>query len=524
MPITPTYPGVYVEEIASGVRTIVPVSPSVTAFVGGAKRGIADYPVRIQSEADFARQFGGLSPKYPMSYAISHFFQHGGADALVVRVTRQDAVKATVNANGLPLEVVSAGAWGNKIRIRIDHATKDRLTEQLLFNLFVYDGESQDTEEFRNVSTNPENARYVKDILEDESVLIRIQEGETVPGDRPGAHGDFNAGNWFDDANSGVHATATDGTDGANDGKVSDQDIRGPVGADKRGINALLKTSTYFSMLCLPPASFDGDLEKETYNAAIAFVEEPLNHKRALVLVDAPSNWDSVSTAANQIANFRSDIGVSNRAALFFPLVKMRDPLKEGRLKEFTPSGAIAGIMARTDLQRGIWKAPAGIEARFRGVDEFTVEMNDAENGRLNPLAVNCLRNFPAYGKVVWGSRTMEGFDEFGSEWKYVPVRRFALFLEENLYRGTQWVVFEPNDEPLWAQIRLNIGTFMQDLFRQGAFQGASPQEAYFVRCDSTTTTQSDINRGIVNIEVGFAPLKPAEFVILKIQQIQKNS
>ncbi len=149
--------------------------------------------------------------------------------------------------------------------------------------------------------------------------------------------------------------------------------------------------------------------------------------------------------------------------------------------------------------------------------------MTDAENGRLNPKGINCLRNFPAYGNVVWGSRTMAGFDELGSEWKYLAVRRFALFLEESLYRGTQWVVFEPNDEPLWAQIRLNLGTFMQDLFRQGAFQGASPQEAYYVRCDSTTTTQSDINRGIVNIEVGFAPLKPAEFVIIRIKQIQKN-
>ena len=138
----------------------------------------------------------------------------------------------------------------------------------------------------------------------------------------------------------------------------------------------------------------------------------------------------------------------------------------------------------------------------------------------LNPLGINCLRTFPVYGNVCWGARTLDGADALASEWKYVPVRRFALFLEESLYRGTKWVVFEPNDEPLWAQIRLNVGAFMHNLFRQGAFQGTTPREAYLVKCDKETTTQTDINNGIVNILVGFAPLKPAEFVIIKIQQL----
>ena len=154
------------------------------------------------------------------------------------------------------------------------------------------------------------------------------------------------------------------------------------------------------------------------------------------------------------------------------------------------------------------------------GVRGLSVNLTDGENGQLNPLGVNCLRNFPVTGNVVWGARTYRGADQLVSEWKYVPVRRLALYLEETLYRNMQWVVFEPNDEPLWAQIRLNVGTFMQDLFRQGAFQGTTPREAYFVRCDKDTTIQSDIDRGIVNILVGFAPLKPAEFVILKIQQM----
>ena len=145
--------------------------------------------------------------------------------------------------------------------------------------------------------------------------------------------------------------------------------------------------------------------------------------------------------------------------------------------------------------------------------------LTDAENGVLNPLGLNCFRVFPVYGHVCWGARTLEGSDQQASEWKYIPVRRLALFLEESLYRGTKWVVFEPNDEPLWAQIRLNVGAFMHTLFRQGAFQGKTPQEAYFVKCDKETTTQEDIDRGIVNILVGFAPLKPAEFVVIKISQ-----
>jgi phage tail sheath protein FI len=196
------------------------------------------------------------------------------------------------------------------------------------------------------------------------------------------------------------------------------------------------------------------------------------------------------------------------------------DPLRNNAIGTFAPSGAVAGIFARTDSQRGVWKAPAGQEATLAGVPQLALNMTDLENGELNPLGINCLRTFPASGRVVWGSRTLQGDDRLASQWKYIPIRRLALFLEESLYRGTQWVVFEPNDEPLWAQIRLNVGAFMQTLFRQGAFQGTTPQQAYFVKCDSETTTPTDQNNGIVNIVVGFAPLKPAEFVIIQIQQM----
>lgn len=212
--------------------------------------------------------------------------------------------------------------------------------------------------------------------------------------------------------------------------------------------------------------------------------------------------------------------GDAINAAFYYPWILAPDSAQEGRMRPFPPCGAVAGIYARTDATRGVWKAPAGTDASLSGVGGVTKLMTDDENGVLNPLAVNCVRNFAVYGTVVWGARTLRGNDEIGSEWKYIPVRRTALYIEESLFRGLKWVVFEPNDEPLWSQIRLNVGSFMHDLFRQGAFQGASPKDAYFVKCDKETTTQSDINRGIVNIVVGFAPLKPAEFVIIKLQQM----
>jgi phage tail sheath protein FI len=215
-----------------------------------------------------------------------------------------------------------------------------------------------------------------------------------------------------------------------------------------------------------------------------------------------------------------SAVASKKNAAVFFPRLRAPNPLKNNMQDAFAPCGAVAGVFARTDATRGVWKAPAGQDAALNGVQELAYALTDPENGELNPLGINCLRTFPLLGHVVWGSRTLEGADALASEWKYIPVRRLALYIEESLFRGTKWAVFEPNDEPLWAQIRLNVGSFMHDLFRQGAFQGQSAKEAYFVRCDSETTTQSDINQGIVNILVGFAPLKPAEFVVIKIQQM----
>ena len=237
--------------------------------------------------------------------------------------------------------------------------------------------------------------------------------------------------------------------------------------------------------------------------------------RRAFLLMDPPDAWTDAQTASTGVNALR--IGLANDySAIFFPPITIDE---SGLKKNVGPSGAIAGLCARTDSTRGVWKAPAGTEATLRGVVGLKYRFSDGENGILNPRAVNTIRIFPN-GIVNWGARTMDGDDGFASEYKYIPIRRLALFIEESLYRGLKWVVFEPNDEPLYAQIRLNVGAFMHNLFRQGAFQGTKPVDAYFVKCDTETTTQADRNLGIVNIWVGFAPLKPAEFVILYLQQM----
>jgi phage tail sheath protein FI len=234
--------------------------------------------------------------------------------------------------------------------------------------------------------------------------------------------------------------------------------------------------------------------------------------------MDAPEEWDTVEKATNPtngVNSLRMGL-VKDHSAVFYPRLTINE---NGLNQQVAPSGAIAGLMARIDASRGVWKAAAGTEADLRGINGLEYRFSDRENGILNPHAVNTVRIFPN-GIVNWGARTMDGDDDFGSEYKYIPIRRTALFIEESLYRGLKWVVFEPNDEPLWSQIRLNVGAFMHNLFRQGAFQGKTKQDAYFVKCDSETTTQNDINLGIVNIWVGFAPLKPAEFVVLYLQQM----
>lgn len=283
------------------------------------------------------------------------------------------------------------------------------------------------------------------------------------------------------------------------------------------GMETLDKIS--FNILSLPAAANLDNAGMDTvYSAAEAFCEA----RRAFLIVDIPETVDSVNAVIDSTSGWLTSVGDGLRhknAAVYFPRLEISDSLNENRPRNVGSSGTLAGIFARTDSTRGVWKAPAGTDASIRGA-RLTVKLTDPENGALNPLGVNVLRDFPSIGSVAWGARTLEGADRQFSEWRYIPVRRTALFIEESLIQGLKWFVFEPNDEPLWAQIRISVAAFMQGLFRQGALQGASPSEAYFVKCDKETTTQNDIALGVINIFGGFSLLKPAEFIIIKIQQI----
>ena len=266
-----------------------------------------------------------------------------------------------------------------------------------------------------------------------------------------------------------------------------------------------------FNLMVLPPTTGVTYLHESLYAEASVFCQA----RRAFLLMDPPATWSSAQDVIDGVDALRIGL-VSDHAAVYYPRLVIDE---NGLRRKVGASGAMAGLYARIDASRGVWKAPAGTEATLRGVVGVTHQLTDAQNGVINPEGVDAVRVLPN-GIVSWGARTLEGADAFASEYKYVPVRRLALYLEESLYRGLSWAVFEGNDEPLWAQIRLNVGAFMHNLFRQGAFQGKTPQEAYFVKCDAETTTQNDRNLGVVNVWVGFAPLKPAEFVVLYIQQM----
>jgi uncharacterized protein len=527
MPATLTYPGVYIEEIPSGVRTITGVATAVAAFVGRASRGPVDEAVRITSLAEFERTFGGLERTSGLGYAVRDFYLNGGNLAVVVRLGGTGAAAATIDlpgdtdedpeATAVTLTTIGPGTWGDDVHAEVvpapapptddpvaaaNHPTQVVADQQgvdpaALFMLTIREGAADDpvlVESYPNV-TLVDGPRRIDTVL-GASELVRVAEDATMPGVGRPAEGEYDG---------------TGGADSPPDLALTDYVGSGFEDA-KAGIYALLRTDL-FTLLCLPPSVPDLAVPEALWSDALALCAD----QRAFLIVDPPPDTDADGIADWVTARGLTALG--RNGAVYFPRVRRPDPLRDGAIGTFVPSGAVAGIMARTDGARGVWKAPAGIEAGIVGASGLSVPLTDDENGELNPVGINCLRTFPVIGSVIWGARTLRGADVLADEYRYVPVRRLALFLEETLYRSSQWVVFEPNDEPLWAQIRTSIGAFLQDLFRQGAFQGSTPRDAYFVRCDAETTTQSDIDRGIVNIIVGFAPLKPAEFVVVKIQQ-----
>ncbi|MFF7726576.1 phage tail sheath family protein [Streptomyces sp. NPDC008001] len=559
MPVQISYPGVYIDEVKSSVRTITGVPTSIAAFVGWAPRGPADGPVHITSWADYEMQFGGLHKDSPMSYAVEQFYRNGGAEAEIVRVVaaRAENEKAPVLRIGKApksgkdsrptLVPIGPGVWAQDLQARVTGVEDDedpKTEKKGVYNLTLTDTGTGVEETYLNISTDPDSPRSLKRVLAGSQLVRWAGDGESPPekndvpdpagghqdegGNHPsngnGPAGDGEAGH---DAGGAGHSNAKPKDFFSKVENLPAQDTF-PVLADyegdpvsKTGLQALLKADI-FNLLCIPDATEKLTAEGGSKDLVLAAAEFCSEH-RAVLLVDPPSAWNEAATAGG-VADAARTLPVTGNsarnAAVYFPRVLATDLPRGGLVRDFPPCGVMAGVMARTDAQRGVWKAPAGTDASLNGVQGLTMPLTDLENGRLNQRGVNCLRELPAMGPVAWGARTMRGNDQLTDEWKYLPVRRLALFVEESLYRGTQWVVFEPNDEPLWASIRLNIGAFMNSLFREGAFQGRTPAEAYLVKCDRENNPQNDIDRGIVNIQVGFAPLKPAEFVIIHIQQL----
>jgi len=493
MPVQLSYPGVYIEELSSGVRTITGVATSIAAFVGWAPKGPTDEAGLVFNPSDYARLYGGLHAGSMMSYAVAHFFANGGQQAYIVRIVAEDAETASATVGSLQLTATGPGEWANAYSVQVKALASDskRFGLEIFRPAATPSTPRQTVESFTNLSMHPDDLRFVTSVVNEQSQLVNatVPDGaEDVPDDEQelggGRDGEILAPDSKDFWEAAKPEAPEDGT--------------------PRGGIYLLERVDLFNLLCVPGLVETGHL---------ADLATFCRDHRAFLIADA-ENTGNPST----VGLIKGDDGIN--AAMYYPWVRMPDPRQEGRLRAFPPSGVIAGIYARTDANRGVWKAPAGIDASLNGVRYLEKNLIDGESGNLNKKAVNALRSFPIYGAVAWGARTCRGNDEIGSEWKYVPVRRTALYLEESLFRALKWVVFEPNDEPLWAQIRLNVGAFLHDQFRKGAFQGSAPRDAYFVKCDKETTTQNDINLGIVNIVVGFAPLKPAEFVVIKLQQI----
>lgn len=644
MPPTFTYPGVYIEELPSGVHTITGVATSIAAFVGWAPQGPTVQAVLVQSWSDFASKFGGLDARSLLGYSVNQFFGNGGQQAYIVRLaqttapsgtatgTAQASVTINVTSGTVTFTAKTPGVWANSYGILISDGTTPgtfkvtvayspagtglvavEVTDNLTLtstltsnyvdmavsggaaaipadgfyqlsggadgngvnvpaasdatttifqpssttdgfsftaknpgawgNLLAISATPQSTamdptgtrlsinvltisptgstsvvEVFNNVSVLATDPSYLLTVMNADSnyVTVAVVGSPTKALNQAAPAAEFTtsptpvSGAILAGGYDGIVLDPTQDTTSGG-GLFATALDSSPAGT--AGVH-LLDRVDIFNLLCVPG---------ESESVVIGNLQAYCHGKRAFYIVDPPQS----AQTANLISSGPAGVDSGNitgqysmNSAYYFPWIQAPDPLAGNRARLFPPCGFIAGIYAATDASRGVWKAPAGIDASLTGESGLQYVLTDLENGSLNVQAVNCLRQFKIYGDVVWGARTLQGNDQAGSQWKYVPIRRLALFLESSLYDGTQWVVFEPNDETLWGQIRLNVGAFMQGLFLQGAFQGTTPQQAYFVKCDGENNPQSSIDQGIVNILVGFAPLYPAEFVVIQIQQM----
>jgi hypothetical protein len=511
MSITPTYPGLYIQELQSNSHPITAAPTSITVFVGYThpfKTNPSNWgkAVQIFSFTDYERGFGGLYTsgviESHVAYAVNQFFLNGGSDAYIVAL-QPSYYDSLGNSQGVVMPAtVTVGP--------LDFTALEPI-------------------DLVHMSVTVNNVQSVAALNDTADVLISYgSRGETYRKVNLKSTTDPNyIVNRITGASQLVTLTATPGTMFVAVGQAA---LENPVAVQPSWTafsevdftpvfqqDSSLDKVSIFNLLLIPGVADNG-----IWSEALAFSERKLS----FVIMDPPVQDSADGYGSLNLTLIGDDIQgstipKSTNGALYFPYLQSDDPLTASVLP-YPPSGSVAGIYAATDNNRGVWKAPAGLQTTVLntiGVVD-TGRMTDMRQGTLNPLGVNCLRDFPGIGTVVFGARTLVTENPAFVQWRYVPVRRMALFLEQTLSRNLTWVVFEPNDDPLWVAIRTSIESFMLSLFHQGAFQGSTPSQAFQVLCDSSTTTQQDIDNGIVNIVVAFAPLKPAEFVIIKIAQL----
>ncbi|MFZ5447970.1 MAG: phage tail sheath subtilisin-like domain-containing protein [Thermodesulfobacteriota bacterium] len=631
------HPGVYVEEIPSGVKPIEGVGTSTAAFIGYTTKGPVAEPTLIFKWDAYDDQFGGIQDLGkdeagdPMGFAAYNFFLNGGTAAYIVRAiaegTADTAEGFVVNpgnaAQIIKFLAVNPGEWGNALRVRFN--PKPDFPNYFVLEVGVPDGEGkfQSLEKFTDLTVADDQApdyieskvngisKYivveVQDLsqyllgvsisqnlggladltvlngdsmtvtvdgaarsvsfaadafdndseLADVASLIQTQvRGAVTAAENPAVHGftcavvnqrlELTSGSRL--PTSAVVVTGPGGADDAaahlllgvaHDGleRTGQQSLNEllatvdglvpltgggngnqPNLAAYQAIFAILEKYRDVNIICLPGQTWSSTAEQAIIDAAVAHAEKM---KSRMVIIDPPANTELKTEKAVTDLGFKP----KTYSVVYYPWIKVANPFYQAEFNPgvpttllVAPGAAAAGMWAKIDAKRGVWKAPAGVETSLLGVTSLQYQIEDGEQDQLNPLGINCLRRMPGYGPVIWGTRTLATKAE--PEWRYVPVRRTAIMIEQSIYNGIQWAVFEPNDYNLWASLRTNIGAFMDGLFRAGAFQGKTASEAYFVRCGKgDTMTQDDIDRGMVIVIVGFAPLKPAEFVIVRIQQ-----
>lgn len=429
--------------------------------------------------------------------AVSSVSVQASKSADVAAQAAQAAVYANEEAGQSPtltIEAINEGIWGDNLEITL--AVQGTLFSLGVRELILQNGviRQLNGETYSNLTLDEgvDGAQQVLPLVNHNSNLVRLSQfGPKIEGAYPSeVLGKYLAG--------------------GNDGGRANADQLASAMYTLDGIEPAV-----FNLLCLPAMGNMNDAQASVvFNAAAEYCRK----KRAFFIVDIPEKVNTVDSMLKWVDSGHGS-AMSYTSAVYFPRLVIPDPLNDFRPRNVGPSGTMAGIYSRTDTARGVWKAPAGVDAVLMGAD-VAVKLNDDLNGLLNPRGVNVLRSFPIYGNIAWGARTLAGADALSSEYKYINVRRLMNYIEESVFRSLKWAVFEPNNEALWGKIRLQINGFLASLFAAGAFQGPTPAASYFVQCDGKTTTPLDIDLGVVNVLIGVAPVKPAEFIVLSFQQI----